>query len=762
MIAGAILSSDFLHIDDIVYNKILEKDILNISEIHDSSSPYDNVENGKLVIKPGDGMKTFACGISLKNGDVLNISFSTVNNADKNVHLTVDLYDENFDDPYDEFTVKIPKGEKSFSEEIAFYRENHPDKCYVRFFTEDSADLEINNISVDYLKATKNDSIQAQKAASCMRVLMIGALIYLAFFIIHAIRAKAFRNRHEVIGSEKIKNNTLYAAVALLVLMLLVVLYGQADISLPLIYIGGDEMGVYYFAKTIDQNGTSLVNPMVGGFSGGDLFDYLYSDKLSFLLIKIIGIFTDNPYLIVNLFYFLNFFIIAEMTVWVSRKTGISRINSLVVGLLFAFSPYIQMRYTHMWLTPYYMLPVACLLSINIIQGRIPCEEDKRRKDKLFWTGMMMSFFCAFTGLYYAYFACALFAAAMVIRLISIQGKNLNKEAYPLAYIASTIAGVIINIIPNLLYWKLNGANPNSELAIRSRGDAETYGLKLVQMIIPRSGHRVALFNKIAEGYHNNYPLVNENMTAAIGIVASIGLAVSLLLLFSNKNKYKEISWLSFAVFIIATIGGIGSIISVAIALPMRCYNRMSIIIMFLSLLIIGSMLDVLRQHIKPALAIAISLCIIAIGIFDQTVNYLPYDITNYENTKDLLKKGEAIMESGDMIFELPYLDWPSSGVEGSYGQFIGYIETDDLHWSYGAMQGREEADWQKYVANCEPAVMIENLKFAGYDGIYLERNLYSSKFGEEETAIEIEKIEKVVGVAPLVSDDGSKYFWKF
>lgn len=115
MIAGAILSYDFLHIDDIVYNKILEKDILNISEIHDSSSPYDNVENGKLVIKPGDGMKTFACGISLKNGDVLNISFSTVNNADKNVHLTVDLYDENFDDPYDEFTVKIPKGEKSFS-----------------------------------------------------------------------------------------------------------------------------------------------------------------------------------------------------------------------------------------------------------------------------------------------------------------------------------------------------------------------------------------------------------------------------------------------------------------------------------------------------------------------------------------------------------------------------------------------------------------------------------------------------------------------
>lgn len=145
------------------------------------------------------------------------------------------------------------------------------------------------------------------------------------------------------------------------------------------------------------------------------------------------------------------------------------------------------------------MLPVACLLCFYIINGRVPEEPDQKRKKEFFWTGMIMSFACAFTGMYYAYFACAIIAASMVIRIINTEGRGLRKELYPVAYIGSTSLGVIINTVPNMVYWYLNGSNPAGELSLRGRSDTELYALKLVQMIIPRPEHRIGLFRRISE-----------------------------------------------------------------------------------------------------------------------------------------------------------------------------------------------------------------------------------------------------------------------
>lgn len=758
LITSIYLLATLPHIDDITHNTVLENNSLRSSDMADSYSELDHIEGDSLVIEPGEGLKLFAGQISLQRGDALRVHFTANNKTEKKAKLTVDLYGEDFDDPYDEFSIKIPPGEKDISQEIEFYRNEHPDACTIRIFTSDSTEIEITDFSVDYLIATKDNQKSLLLLNYLLLVFILSAVVILAYYLSRHLRNREIRTyKTETKSQEAI----LYSTLTLSVTLLLLLIYKNADLAYPLVYAGGDEMGVYYFAKTIDQNGFSLANPYIGGISGGDLFDYPYSDSLSFLLVKIIGVFSDNPYLIINLFYFTNLYLIALISVAVSRKIGLSRLSSFVIGLLFAFSPYYQMRYSHMWLTAYYMLPVACLLSINIIRGRIPSEEDEKRRKAIFWCGMIMSFICAFTGMYYAYFSCAIIAAAMVIRIISIQGKELRKELYPVAFIGSTIAGVLVNVVPNLLYWAMNGTNPSGELAIRNRGDAETYGLKLVQMILPRTGHRIELFSKIANGYFRNYPLVNENSSASIGIIASIGLIISLLLLFSEWNKYKEFSWLNLATFIIATIGGLGSIISVAIVIPMRCYNRMSLIIMFLSLLLIGSILDRGRKKKNSVLIICASLCILAIGLFDQTVDYAPYDNTALMNTKALMADIDRETEEGDFIFALPYLDWPSSGVAGSYGQHVGYLETDNLHWSYGAMQGRGEAQWQKYVSNCEIIEMIERLKFAGYDGIYLNRELYESRWGSEKTIEDIESITQETGHQPLVSEDLNKFFWK-
>ena len=762
LVASILASAIIPHIDDVTYTEVLEKNVLNTSDMIDSESPYDHTDVNVLITDSDKGLKLFTSEIDLQKGDALRVSFTAVNKADKKTMLTVDLYGDGFDDPCDEIIVNLNHGKNKIRREIAFYRGEHPESCQLRIFTSGSARIEIRDLKVDYLTVTRDNSKLVWIAAKFMQAVLLLVLVYLIIYVLLRIKRRESGKRIKLKPDFR-REAALYAAIVFSVTVLLLFLYRKADISYPLVYAGGDEMGVYYLAKNIDRNGLSMANPFVGGLSGGDMFDYPYSDSLSFMCVKLIGLYSDNPYLIINLFYFANFYIIAIIAAAVSRNQKISRSSSYLVGILFAFSSFMQMRYVHIWLTPYYTLPIACMLSLNIVKGRIPEQLDPKKRDRQFYDGMMLAFMCAFTGMYYAYFTCALLAASMVIRIINNRGRAIRKEMYPLAFIVSTVAGVVINALPNVLYWVLEGTNPFGELAVRNRGDVETFGLKLVQLILPRIGHRIALFSKIAVGYFRNYPLVNENSTASIGLIASLGLLVSLLLIFSDRNKYKEISWLNFATFIIATIGGFGSIISVAIVLPMRSYNRMSLIIMFLSLLIIGMMIDSLRNIFDHRLVMFISLCILAVGIFDQTADFIPYDTSEFNYSRQFFRQIESELNSGDMIFTLPYLEWPSSYIEGSYGMFNGYLETEDIHWSYGAMQGREEAQWQKAVAKCEVSQMISKIQYAGYDGIYLDKKLYKRNYKKkkEKAEADIESITRETGNVPIISEDGSKYFWK-
>jgi phosphoglycerol transferase len=59
------------------------------------------------------------------------------------------------------------------------------------------------------------------------------------------------------------------------------------------------------------------------------------------------------------------------------------------------------------------------------------------------------------------------------------------------------IFGVIINVAPNIVNKVTNGSNP--EVAVRSPAEAEIYGFKLTQLLLPRSDHRNASLASMAQ-----------------------------------------------------------------------------------------------------------------------------------------------------------------------------------------------------------------------------------------------------------------------
>ncbi len=53
--------------------------------------------------------------------------------------------------------------------------------------------------------------------------------------------------------------------------------------------------------------------------------------------------------------------------------------------------------------------------------------------------------------------------------------------------------------------------------------------------------------------------------------------------------------------------------------------------------------------------------------------------------------QAEQQLETGAMVYQLPYLDYPETG-PFDYKHFVGYLFTDTLKWSYGGVVGRNEA----------------------------------------------------------------------
>lgn len=753
--------------------------IFNVSRLNNIAY-YETVETSvvecrdfsrkdSLLVQPGTGSKVFSTEVLLDKGDLLLVSFSADNFKDNSPIFYVDLYTSEYDYNAQEFMCTIEPGKNVYSGRLPYYRSDYPDRCSLRIFTlDEEANVEITDLSVDRQSVVRdNNQIVQIVINTLLAVFCVICFIFLKNCIGYAkeksLQKETDSNRDDNSGIKRLYllmqtiDLKMFIFISIVILLVLLWIYHDADICYPLIFSNGDEMSILYFMKTIKDFGISLVNSMTGGLSGGDQYDFPFSEILSFLLVRLISLFTDNIYLIMNLFYFSSYFFVAYSSAYVFRKLEVERKTASIISVLYAFSPFIQLRYAHMWLVPYYMLPFACLIAIRILQGTVYDKQQSLKNNQKFYQMIVLSFFCALTGLYYAYFSCALFAAAFLINIVNHQFKGLKQQLYPLAYILSTITGVVVSLFPNILYILINGENLSGELAIRGRADPEIFGLKMVQMLLPRIGHRISPLSKITEMYSANYPLINENSTASLGMVASIGFIILILVLLSNHTKYKEISCLNMACFLIATIGGGGSILSVIVRSPVRSYNRMSVIIMFLSLLMIGKLVSALKERISLRIFCVLLGSLLIFGVYDQTTTYVVPDYSEFEEARRFVWEIEEKMNEEAVIFQLPYGGWPSEII---YKNFIGYLESDHLRWSYGAMQGREEAVWQQQVASAEAGSMLVQLKEAGYSGIYLDLSLFIKKYGQEQAIHFLTCLQNEISNEAIVSEYGNIYFW--
>jgi phosphoglycerol transferase len=570
-----------------------------------------------------------------------------------------------------------------------------------------------------------------------------------------------------------------------LVIVIFVMKLWRANLRTPFEY-GGDAVFHGMVIKGIIDNGWYLRNNFIGMPGGGELFYFPMADNLHFLFVKAFSFFTNDYALILNLYFLLTFPLTTISSLYVLRHFKIPYLVAALGSLLYTFLPYHFFRNEHhLVLAGYYVVPLSVMVILWIASGRLMTIGSQEKtavrglslRKRYFIASLVICLFIASGGLgYYAFFTCFFLLVAGIAAASCWH--TIRHLLVALILIGAVFAGMVINLIPNVIYRWNHG---ESRTVMRGTEEAELYGLKISQMLLPIDRHRIKTLSSLKEKYNRSAPLVNENGNATLGIVGSIGFLTLLGWLLFRKPfatqvwadhettvLFSHLSVLTISGVLLATIGGFASLFALFISPQIRSYNRISVYLAFFSLFAVMLILDGLlgrrgnsrtARNLFPVLLAAILL----VGILDQTGNgiFVPqYAEVSSENASDAEFVGriESTVGSNSMIFQLPYVPFPENPPVNKmqdYDHFRPYLHSHNLRWSYGAIKELANDRWQRATAGLSPDQFLEAIALAGFSGIYIDRGGYTDAGADIEA-----KLRSRLGIAPIVSPNGRMLFF--
>ena len=552
----------------------------------------------------------------------------------------------------------------------------------------------------------------------------------------------------------------------------------------------GDALATGAHVKTTLETGWYEHQALLGAPWGQAYNDFPQADNLHLVVVKILGLFTDQWPVALNVYFILGFPLAALAAVWFFRTLGVSRLLTMALSIAFSIAPYHFMRGEgHLWLGSYYGIPLGFGL-LYLLLARQPLWGRGRASNGLMaWllspTSRTIVFvsILAMSGSYYGvFFIVVLFFTGIAVLIRDRQWRR---------FWGAVGAGIVCilvmlaNMLPDLIYTWLNGPNPGS--LQRSAPESEIYALKLTQLLMPWPDHRIGFLKEVRALYDQKYPLLSEN--PALGALGALGLTLAFLLIAylafgwrdmakrseTTQRVVQRIGWLSgliFVAFLFSTVGGLSTVISF-VTDALRGWNRMSIVILILCLGVVGIFLDAMVRLIvhrfswrvapQAVMAALLSVLIVLVAYIDQTPADMRAARTAAASAFDADQKWistirAALPQRHPVVLQLPYIPFPeSSSVTGVLGseELIPYLQSSDIAWSGGGIKGRPKTDYPLALQQYKPADVALLAATAGFNGILLDRNAMPDHSKPLE-----EGLTATLGAKPLVSASGRYVFF--
>ncbi len=586
----------------------------------------------------------------------------------------------------------------------------------------------------------------------------------------------------------KFQKEIIYGTVAILVsaiIGLISMRIWEVDISvLPKNY--DDVVSMAALAESINENGIAGIyfNERLGAPEGSSLIDFQFFDFLLTGMVLFVNLFTSDGVMTIYIVYFLGFPLAAAGMYFLLTYLRIENITKVALSILFAVSPYHFLRgIGHLTLSNYFIIPLGVYLAF-IIMDYERIKECKTKRICACISAALVGISCA----YYAFFVAVILGVALLFKIV--QKKNLKVFLYEARYLYIISAGVLMEMLPKLIYSIFNGKNYES--AVRYPSEAEHLGLKIIQLFLPPSYSRIGMFRTISDTYRNSGVEINENVTSSMGMVATAGFFLVCIWFFvsyfridegikvNNRNDrlYMGVSGYKFktvknycdflalsllVLLLLSMVGGFGVIFNSFVTPLIRSYCRVSILIMCICLTMFAMACNyfaiLIKNKIYYLVAVMLILCI---GLYDQVKiedagwqSERQQDDTVYDA---FFSKIESMLEEGDMVYQLPYMDFPEADFQivnmGHYAPFLGYLYTDNIRWSYGGVKGRNTIAKEMVCNAGMDKEFLGKLKQYGFKGVCIDT------YGFEDSGESICRYYDKLNSECVISEDNRFHFY--
>lgn len=587
------------------------------------------------------------------------------------------------------------------------------------------------------------------------------------------------------------------AAVAAVVLLVPVLELWDADPSVPFASVYSAPDGYVFtpdapFYQMLAKGGIDhfwfLDNDFLGWPLGQQVYDLPQSlDNLNLLGLKVLGLVFGDVGTTVNVFFVLTFAAVAASAYLVVRALRISAPSAFVVALLYAYLPYHFARgVPHLFLSAYWVVPLAAYLILRVVSENPPftTTQDSRRGyrvrifDRFGILWLLACIAIASSGAYYGVFTASLLTALVAIDVVA----NRRWRVLVSGAVALGVIGLVafINLVPTFVYWAQHGSN--DALVQRLPYETEAEGLKVSQLLLPIEHHRFAPFAETQADTTRWSPVPSEE-GQQLGVIGALGfLGVLVALLVAGRRRRGDVTRsgrgpppglvrtlgvLTVVAVLLATVSGFSLLVSGSGFREIRAWNRIVVFIAFFAFVAVGVGLDWLGRRLpdrpwRAAVAAVGLALVLAFGILDQvspaSVPDYASDRARWESDQAFVTRVERELGAGaPAVFQLPYRYFPEAPQQGRLGPYDlvrGYLHSDDLAWSWGAVRGRG-ADWQLNLLEHPMDEILDRVAAVGYSGVLLD----AYAMGTDPADVE-GQVSAVLGASPEVSDDGELLFW--
>jgi len=262
----------------------------------------------------------------------------------------------------------------------------------------------------------------------------------------------------------------------------------------------------------------------------------------------------------------------------------------------------------------------------------------------------------------------------------------------------------------------------------------------------------------------------NPDEVQAVGLIAAaglIGLLAAAAAPLVGRRRLRHPNDQALALIALTGLGlgitaGGGELLALLGLTEIRDWNRTSIYLGFVGVAAAAGALDryLARRSIPTTTVAVIVLACVTVAILDQTgaKDTPPYRSVAAEFTaeRNFVQHIQQTAGNDAAVLQLPYTEYPESPMivrMPEYAQMRGWLHSDTLRWSYGAIKGRPT--WQAGQQGLSVPDQLRRARQAGFSAVWVDRR------GYEDNGSNIERqLRACLGPPLFVESDNERVLY--